>query len=257
MIIKDISQVVLETIKNQDIKPKPKWQFLLKDYIFWLIAGFSILIGSLSVAVMIFMAVNSDWDIRFKISHSFFGFVLMTLPYFWLLILIIFIFLVYYNFRHTQGGYKYQLISIAIGSIIISVVFGFLFYSIGLGGAIDDIFYQRLPAVHCLMNPQQLIWDQPEHGRLGGVIIRMIDQSHFELVDIDRELWKIDYREAENLEDFVLNEGLRVKIIGEIINDNNFKAIMIRSQIRPPGFMMGKFKESGMVESGFERKFRP
>ena len=78
----NIPNQVLEKIKN--IRPTPRWQFLLRDYSVWILGAVSLALGSLSFSVVLFMLANNDWDIYSEISNSFFKFLLITLPYFWL-----------------------------------------------------------------------------------------------------------------------------------------------------------------------------
>ena len=75
MTKKSISKKILQKIRKEQIKPKPKWEFLLKNYVFWGAFILSIIVGGLASSVAIFRLVNNDWDIMHKLGHHpiFFG----------------------------------------------------------------------------------------------------------------------------------------------------------------------------------------
>ena len=85
---KDLSQKVLEEIKDKKIEPKAKWQFLLKDSFVWILFGLSIFVGALATAAAIFNIKFSDWDIYDRAPGGRFSFVMEVLPYFWVIILL-------------------------------------------------------------------------------------------------------------------------------------------------------------------------
>jgi len=67
---KSLSGEVLEKIQQEKIKPKPKWEFTLKNIILGAVFSLSVIIGSLISSVLIYMLVNSDWDLHHYIGHS-------------------------------------------------------------------------------------------------------------------------------------------------------------------------------------------
>jgi len=96
---KNISQKVLEAIKNQKIVPKPKWTFLLKENLMWAFGIASLIVGGLAFAVIIHMVRNNDWDVYQDISGGLLQFILLTLPYFWIVFLALFIFIAHSIFQ--------------------------------------------------------------------------------------------------------------------------------------------------------------
>jgi len=222
----NVSQKALKTIRTKKIKPKPKWEFLLKDYVVWAIFGLSVLIGSLSVSIIIFMVSNSGWDGIAKFSSL--KPMLLNIPYFWILILIVFLFLAYYNFKHTKGGYKHNPYLIIIISILISAVLGSVVYGMGGGKKMEEVFYQKLPLYQKIMNHGARILMSPQEGRLAGIIITEYNLN-FSLKDFNGKIWIIVLRgeSAENQD--LIKVGTRVKIIGEQVSKNKFEADYIKS----------------------------
>lgn len=199
----DISQKILEKIKEKKIEPKSKWGFLLKDYLIWLFFGLSVLVGSLAVSVIIFLVVHLNSPMKPA---------RMFLPYFWIIILTLFLFLAYYNFKYTKKGYKYNPYLIIVISILISIVLGAMLYRLSFGRKMEGVFYRRFPVYQKIMNRQGRMMVAP--GQLGGVL-----NKDFTLKSFTGEEWKIISKE--------MNQELfdeRVMIFGRPVSEKEFEA---------------------------------
>jgi len=130
---------VLETIEKEKISPITKRHFLMRECSIWGVALVSLVVGSLAFAVVLYMIINNDWDVYENINDSLIEFIILSLPYFWLLLVSLFIITVEYYLKHTKKGYRYQIHTIIFVSVAGSVVLGTLFYNIGLGRAIDTV----------------------------------------------------------------------------------------------------------------------
>lgn len=224
---KNLSQEVLETIKDNNIKPKPRWEFLFKNYFIWVVGVVSLFIGGMAMAVVIYMVTNNDWDIRGSISDSLLGFIFTTLPYFWLVLMALFILLVQYNIRHTKGGYKYRLSTMVVGIIIASILLGVIFHVTGVGRAIDEIFTERVPLYQKMFDPRKKIWSQAEEGMLAGVVIVVEDLDHFQIKDLDHKIWFVNAEKFFPKQEVPLPVGAKVRMIGNKIDDDIFEAIIV------------------------------
>lgn len=223
----NIEEKILETIKEKHLTPKPKWQFLLKDYLVWGSGLISLISGSFAFAVIIHMIITNDWDVYEYINNSLLGFILVTLPYFWLVFLALFTVIAHYNFKHTKKGYRYHLRTIVIISVTASIVLGTLLYNIGVGQAIDEALSQKLPLYNQFINQRKSIWVRPEKGVLGGVIILIIDDNHFQIKDFHRKMWQVDALRAAKHPLVEIVVGNRIRIIGRPVNENTFEAQLI------------------------------
>ncbi|MDD5032263.1 MAG: DUF4149 domain-containing protein [Patescibacteria group bacterium] len=224
----DLVKEVLEKIKEKHIKPKPKWEFILEEYIIWIFAGASFLVGSLAVAVIIHMVRNNDWDLHDRVSGNLVSFIFATLPYFWLLILSAFIALAYYNFKHTKSGYRFSLRLLVISSILASVFLGVFFYSVGFGWTIDRMFSVRLPFYDRLIFHRRLIWDNPERGMMAGRIISDLGEGNFKLRDLDNKIWMMHGQISSTTPWPSAGQEI-IKIIGEPMDNFNFQVRELRS----------------------------
>ncbi|OGF25960.1 hypothetical protein A2303_01370 [Candidatus Falkowbacteria bacterium RIFOXYB2_FULL_47_14] len=246
MLNHDISRDVLKTIEEKHIKPKPRWTFLLKDYAIWILGAFSLIVGSLAFSVIIYMLKNNDWEVYRHLSGSLPGFVVITMPYFWLIFLAIFTLAVHYNFKHTKTGYRYRLPAVIAASMVLSVVLGGILYGAGVGRAIDDVLSEKAPGFYrVIVNPRMDMWARPDQGFLLGLIIDAEGREDFRLLDFDRRLWDISAHDAKIPPFLKIEAGSRIKMIGDKTGENGFRALIImpvgpgRGMLHHPGFMLG------------------
>lgn len=217
---KNISQEILEKIK--DVKPKPRWQFLLKDYLVWFSASVSLVVSSFAFAVVIYMLIDNDWDIYTRISNSLLEFVFLTLPYFWLIFLGLFIVIAYYNFRHTKKGYKLPLSHVFLFSLLINILLGTFLYNVGVGQALDNLVAKNVPFYKHFINKRQAIWSKAEQGLLGG-IVTSIDDQYLVIEDIEGNIWTIKHFNTTTPNFLKLQVGQPVRIVGQKIDSENFE----------------------------------
>jgi hypothetical protein len=225
---KNICQETFEKIKASHIKPKPRWEFLLKNYIFWSMFILSLIIGALAVSVIIFMAQNDDWDLYEKLSGGLLNFVFATLPYFWLIVMIAFIAIADYYFHHTRTGYRYNLLLIIVISIGSSAMLGAIAHSVGLGKIIVDTMSVKIPIYENLNFNRAKMWIQPENGLLAGTIINLLNDENFGLDDFTSHSWIIFAHNAKLKDRAKIEIGENIKLIGELLDDGGFRAIEIR-----------------------------
>jgi hypothetical protein len=243
---KNVSQDTLKKIQNKAIKPKPRWHFLLKDYVVWILGSISLLIGSLSFSVVLYMLINNDWDVYSQISGSMWQFTLTTLPYFWLLFLLIFILAAYYNFRHTKGGYRFDINKLIIGSVIFSMFFGGFLFKAGVGQAIDTLVSRNESFYKNFINRRAHVWSQTEKGLLAGVLELIEDEQHIVIRSMDGSVWRVSISGAK-VPPVPIKIGDPLRIIGEAQEDNFFEAEFILP-MRGMRFLKDRLKPHSMMQ---------
>ncbi len=213
---------ILSQIKEKKIKPKARWTFLLKDYVVWALGVISLFLGSVAVALIIYLIKNNDWDVYTELSGSLLEFIFLTMPYFWIVFLLIFIAVVNYNIKHTKKGYKFSLLNIFSVSVLASIVMGILLFNIGLGQALDDVLGENVSFYDTIINPRMRIWSDPEAGRLIGIVTEKKLNNEFQLFDRENKEWLINIDNAERPTGFSMIIGRPIKMIGEIRGVNYF-----------------------------------
>ncbi|NTV41093.1 MAG: hypothetical protein HGA61_02360 [Candidatus Moranbacteria bacterium] len=185
------SEKILKTIKEAKVKPQPKWKFLVKNWSFWIMFGISLLVGALSFSVMLDLIIFHDWDIYFYLHKTFLQYVLLSLPYVWIILLIIFLGVAYFHFTHIKGWYRHRVYLVVSASVFLSFVCGIIFFFAGLGKTIDRIMTRNLPIYGRVKINKENLWNHPEEGLLSGKIIRLEDENKFILEDFFGKKWSV------------------------------------------------------------------
>lgn len=233
METKDISQKVLAAIKEKHIVPRPKWQFSLKAILLWFGGAFSLISGAAGFSVIIHLLRFNDWDAYRYIDKNIFNFILLTMPYFWILFLAAFIFIVDFNFKHTKKGYQYRLPFVAGVSILLSIVLGAILYIAGVGRIIDSALSTRVPFYIEFANRRPMLWSEAEQGRLAGLILEAESLAEFTLVDFQGQTWKVMAEGAAIAPMAKIEPEFMVRLIGAVKDDSLDKPVFQAKIILP------------------------
>lgn len=222
-----ISENILKKIQEAQVKPEPKWKFLVKNWLIWVVFGSALFVGALSFAVILDIMVNYDWDIYTYLHQTFFQYVLFSLPYVWIGLLGLFFGIAYYDFIHLKGWYRYRVPLVFAASLFLSFGLGTIFFFAGFGENIDSSLDENVPIYKAAKVDRQQIWSHPNEGLLEGEIIKIEGGDEFVLRDSSGKMWDIQDRD-KNEDDRNFVEGERVRIIGDRETDNKFMAKNIR-----------------------------
>ena len=230
----NFAEHLLEKIKKENISPKPRWHFLLKNYVVWVFGALALVFGSAAISVIIYLLRYNNWEMGLRLDGGFLSFFLMTLPYLWLIFLGLFIFVFSYNIKHSSKGYRYPLSFIIIFAILISIILGELFFLLGLGRKIDDVLGQKAPLYARMFNPQLDFWLNPEEGRLAG--LATLNEGDLTIIDPAGKVWEIiiPAEISNNLEPF---NDQPLHLIGEATAENTFEAKLIKIPKAGKAFM--------------------
>ncbi|MFA6553431.1 MAG: hypothetical protein WCT27_03310 [Patescibacteria group bacterium] len=224
-----ISDQALEKLKSQHMKPIPRWEFLLKDSVIW--AGFmvAVLVGSVAYCVALFLLTTQDWDLYRYVGSNAFADALSGLPYLWLIILLLFVLLAMYNFRHTQSGYRYRVWGVIVASIGASIVIGSVLHVTGFGNYLDRVMADNLPVYRQLTPDRQSVWTQPEKGLLSGKILtpENLLPNTVTIRDFKGKKWLISVNSALVDPSVRLEIGQYIKLVGQKTSTGQFQATHI------------------------------
>jgi hypothetical protein len=215
---------LLEKIKEEKMSPKPRWQFLLQKYVVWGAGLLSLIIGGLATSVIIYFVNDNNSSIYQKMDGSWLKFIFLTLPYFWLIFLALFIFVFYYNLKHNGKGYRYPVLAMAAVSVFLSLFFGAIFFQLGAGRLIDDLIGEHLPLYSQVLNRQLVFWNAPDEGRLTGLVVLQTSNTEFILLDIDRQTWQVMAAPDQYFLPGIIIAGKPIRVIGVKTGDYIFQA---------------------------------
>jgi len=224
---KNISQITLERIKEEGLKPISKNVFSIKRVLFWMAVAISLIVGAFTFSLVLSSLFNNDWDLYSRFG---FNFILKTFPYFWIISLIIFVILGDYYYRKTLHGYRHTLIVVVGAYMASSIIVGSLFYFLKVGDFIEKSLADISPIYRNIILNRHEMWMHPEDGLLSGKITKINDGT-IEVVDSNGVVWIIDTTGSTNRGKVEIEVGERIKIIGDVIDDNNFSADEIRSWV--------------------------
>ena len=237
----DISKKILDTIKGRELKPKPRWHFIMRQILIWFTALLSVIIGSFTFSVILFRIVNNDWEVLKFINRSPVAHVLNTLPYVWIVLLVLFVALAYYNARHTKGAYKYQAYWFVAGSIVISIAFGSVFYAVGIGPRVHQLG-EQVPVFRELMKDRDALWLDPDNGLLAGEVTGILSGvGIFAIEDFNGNYWVVTPAQSymPPPSHFELEPGAQIRMMGRVLDVELFEAERVMPYNIGPGMNKG------------------
>lgn len=237
---KDIAKSAMERIKKLGITPESKATVMLRRLKFWaptMIAG---ALAAVAIAAIYFNLDGNDWDLFPRLG---FGFILHSVPYFWIVAFVILVVLGDFYYGKTEVGYRYSFVRIAGIFILVTMLFGSLLMYMGAGRIFQRSIRGGGGVLQNMMFQQTEVWSHPEQGLLAGTI-RSVATTSFELTDFENKVWAIDMTNALVRSRVQLVPGTLVKVIGQAAGDQ-----FIASEVRPwmgQGMMNGSGVHGGM-----------
>lgn len=221
---KDISKIALDQIKKTGMEPVSRTIFNLKRVTFWTLVVFSMLVGSISFAIILSILVNNDWELYNRFGLNF---ILNTLPYYWLLCLVIFAVLAEFYYRKTFFGYRHTILSIIGFYITITIAMGGIFQLLGVGNHMEQYLFNNVRAYHNLRLNNAKFWVNPDDGLLVGEIIE-VNNDRLRITDFSNRIWIINIPEFNEINTQQVQVGQIIKIIGDREDENVFSAEIIK-----------------------------
>lgn len=237
MTNKDSRQKILDIIKENDIKPTPKWVFRLRSTGGWVSFLIAVILGGLAFSVIIYAIQQSDFRLGDHSAHSGLEMFLSILPLIWLVFVVVFFLVSILGIKYSWKGYKIPLLKQTGWSIGLSITIGTLFFIGGGGGWLDNTFERTVGAYESIEQRKMQIWSTPEEGYHSGVIDQVLEES-ISLRDFNEKVWIIDITDTWIAPSVLLESGERIKLLGNKTGESAFRA----DEIRPwgGGRRMGK-----------------
>jgi len=218
----------IEKIKKEKIQPEPRWKYLAKKYSVWLSFFAAAVFAAAALSVAYFLISQLDWDIYAAMHRLSFFYYLSLVPYIWIIPLAVLGFFSFFSLRKTENGYRYnflKMVAVALGMILL---FGILTSWAGFGRRINGAMLHGFSGYGRLVATKESQWSQPEKGLLAGTI-NSVSENSFDLRDLSGKDWQILIDEKTVVRPSVtLESGEMIKTIGQVKNDQIFKADEIR-----------------------------
>ena len=221
---KTVHDRVLTHIKEQKVTPKPKWRFIARNTLLWTTGVAAVAIGSIACSVMITLIVHHDWHLLLEGGKGMPLIIMRSLPYFWLLLLVLFIAIAHWNLRHTKKGYRYNIATIVVVLVAASVAGGGALQVAKIGTAVDLLLEEQAPFYGKMLSPRHRTWTEPEEGRMGGIIIEIIDEDEMYIEDMYDEKWYVITESIIVMPTAEYEEEAYIRAIGELASEQEFHA---------------------------------
>ena len=217
-------------MKEQNIKPIPKWRFTLNRFLIGLAIIISIGIGGLAFSIILFSIQQLGFDLITHMTHSTVEFLLGLLPFIWIILLIIFLVLGMVRIKNSRKGYKLSPARLLAYNTSFSILFGVLFFISGGAQWFEHVFDVNVSSYESVREKKVNMWSMPEKGYLSGTIESITDNSLI-LRDFSNKRWVIDFKDAKIPAVLDMEEGSEIKLFGQMISKTEFKA----SELKPWG----------------------
>ena len=208
---------ILQKIKDENIKPTSRNVFLFRKVSIWFLLAISTVFGAYAFAFFFLKTLYIDYDNWHYFASSYNRFLIDNIPLIWGVLFIVSLLLVFYLFKKTNKGYKYSILYIAAGSLIISF---------SLGVVLSKILAQKGYLIEQFENERVMNWTDPESGRLSGEVL-FTNNEYILIRDIKDDVWNVNTTYLlENSREVLQNSQL-ISIIGRYDYENNFTACQI------------------------------
>jgi len=241
--MKNLIQDTLNKIKKEHIAPEPRWKFLARKFGAWAALGLIVLLGAVSISVVYYLLSQLDWDMPEFMHQNIFIYGLSVFPYFWSILLGIFIVAAFLSVRKTETGYRFgglKIISLTIAGIFI---IGFIMSAIGFDARFNRVMMRDVPyyAQHTITKETQ--WMQPEKGFLAGTI-RSVSGDELAINDLNGLDWDVQLDNETLVRPSAdISQGQMIKIIGTKNGAHNFRANEIRPWMGQGTMGSGQYRD--------------
>ena len=229
------AEKIIQKIKDENIQPKPQWQFLLTEWGKKSLFLLFIVSGSISFSVILFAISQSEFKLLSHLSHSKIEFMLVMLPVIWLCFLIVFLGASILSVLNTGRSYKWSFSRWTGYSTALCLALGTLFFIAGRAQWFEKSFETHIESYESIADKKLKIWSQPDLGTLSGEIVSL-DDSSLQIKDWNGKIWQVDFTDAFIAPVVSLEEGAIIKMSGRKVGDNKF----ISDKIRPWGGIPGQ-----------------
>jgi hypothetical protein len=226
----NISKNILDKIEQDQVKPKPKWQFVVMHVLLIVTFLLCLWVGG-AVMGLIFLKVNNvDWDLLNRVEANFWEF----LPAIWFALLLLMLLLAKKVFSMMEGSYRIQPVILIGAAVAISLLLGGAIYFTKAADFLETSLRQNVPLYMQMESDATAKFVRPDKGVLPGKIITapVVGQT-FSLEDLSGKEWNVMYStEAQPVR--MIKIGQPVMVLGTQVDETNFQAEQIR--VKPPVF---------------------
>lgn len=231
-----ISKIVLDTIEERGISPRPKWHFALRNDVFWGVAILTTILGSFAVAITIYSLTQIEPEDYYAGYEHISDFLLDWVPFLWVILFATFGTIAYLNIRHTENGYRYSLLSILSLMMSVNIIGGVTLHTLGASKFTEQGFARAVPMYRPIEERRHSLWLNPNEGRVLGMITEVNNENGtFTLLDRGSTTWVLSTRSLHDpdRDQIVVNQIVRVIIATSTVDGIPVACIVMPPDPRP------------------------
>jgi hypothetical protein len=211
---------LFDKIECDGVYPRSKLFFRCHECIVWSLWLLSIAVGAVAVSVSLFVMSHHQYALYEATHDNLFTFLVEALPYIWIVVFGLMVWVAIYNLRHTSKGYRYPLWIILMSSIILSFAGGSALQFFGIGYTVDDILGSKMTVYLSQEKLEARMWQDPEAGRLLGkqIYTTLAPTTTIIFKDTNGNNWQINVSELKERDVNLLSSGEKVRVLGKYMN---------------------------------------
>lgn len=225
----DLEKKILASIERRNLTPRPYYMFMAKSWVFISLTIVSIVLGSISFAVLLFAISDyyaSGWRVLDNLPLDQ---VILSIPVLWLVSMPLFIASAYFGLRNSRRGYRFQTGHLVLFCLGASIGLGSTLHLINAGQRVNDYLITHVAWYREQADVPFALWSRPALGFLGGTADLLLSDQKLRLIDFNMNVWMVDISAATvNLDVPILEEG-DVAIRGHITGPMEFHADLVSS----------------------------
>ena len=207
----NISDKTFNLITKNQIKPIPRWEFVMKNLGLWITLLVSLLILIIGISISYFGLIDN-----------------LITPYLWYFIVLIFLGSSFILFNKTKRAYRFYSYQVLLPILFLGLVVGGVVFKLGLASKIDRSLESRSVLYRQMVPMRMVVWNNPQEGYLSGKIISINNNSDFKIEDFDNNVWNISGTNINIRTRVQMVVGEEIKLIGTQLSNNSFSATEIR-----------------------------
>ncbi|MCB0420125.1 MAG: hypothetical protein KDD61_03965 [Bdellovibrionales bacterium] len=222
-----LSRRVLDQIARENIQPKSRMYFFLEALKTWFLVLISIFIGGHSLGILIYFASHLDFALLPLFLKTDEKVLLLFSVLVWFVGLVLGSVFGYRRYRKTKKGYRIESFNLILLVIVGVFGVGLLSYKTEATVYFEQKLHKYLPVYQPWESLKIRVWSRPEEGLLAGSILKIVDEKNIEMRDFKGEVWRLDLSQSLIRKRVSLEEGVLVKVIGEL-KQNDFLVKEVR-----------------------------
>ncbi len=233
-----LSSSVLKKIKKDNIEPLPKWYFFIRNTLLAGLVGLFTLFGILACAI-IFHFFNNFAFLEFLLEgpRVFMKVLWIGIPFLWIFLMAVFCIFAGFTLQRTKKGYKIPVVLAFASILLVQIASGALLEQSNVGERLDRRAAQHMKFYQHAQARREGLWTKPDEGFLAGTIVEVQADKILLLNDLQKKRWEVDYEESRVGPRVELSPEEKIRVRGEKIADDKFKAkrIGVWDRKRRPG----------------------